>query len=173
MSRFTDDRDSGPILVTHLALLIGLAFPIWLASAASDPHIVSQSRTPAQHWLLLATSGLMCLGIGDTAAAVMGRIWGKHPLHRGTRRTWVGVAAGAAAMAVAGLGVLWAAAQGCSLTHREARKGELHLEHLDARISAGLVMTVLGTAALEGLTGQLDNLVLPLWYMSSLAGLLN
>jgi hypothetical protein len=34
---------------------------------------------------------------------------------------------------------------------------------------AGLFATVLGTAGLEGLTGQLDNLVLPLWYMAALA----
>jgi hypothetical protein len=41
----------------------------------------------------------------------------------------------------------------------------------DSFIIAGLFATVVGTAGLEGLTGQLDNLVLPLWYMASLASL--
>lgn len=31
MERFTDARDAGPIYVTHFALLLGMALPVWLS----------------------------------------------------------------------------------------------------------------------------------------------
>lgn len=61
MTAFTDSRDSGPVLITHFALLLGMAIPIWIAPESS----------------YVAISGVAILGVGDSAAAIVGSRYNK------------------------------------------------------------------------------------------------
>lgn len=56
--RFIDERDTcGPIVVSHIFLILGISIPIFLASS------------PA---------GVVCLGLGDAMASTMGKKFGRH-----------------------------------------------------------------------------------------------
>ncbi|KAF8983940.1 hypothetical protein BGZ46_009177 [Entomortierella lignicola] len=59
---FLDARDGGPIILSHLYLLIGCATPVWLA----EQHI------------LAGLSGIFALGVGDAMASIIGKRFGKH-----------------------------------------------------------------------------------------------
>lgn len=56
--RYIDDRDTcGPIVVSHIFLMLGISIPIFLASS------------PA---------GIICLGMGDAMASIVGKRLGRH-----------------------------------------------------------------------------------------------
>ncbi|KAI7823822.1 hypothetical protein BC939DRAFT_156071 [Gamsiella multidivaricata] len=59
---FLDARDGGPIILSHLYLLMGCATPVWLA----EQHI------------LAGLSGIFALGVGDAMASIVGKRFGKH-----------------------------------------------------------------------------------------------
>ncbi|KAI7845351.1 hypothetical protein COHA_001058 [Chlorella ohadii] len=69
MTAFTDARDSGPILITHFTLLLGMAAPVWLSNALSSDNIGSSLEGGAggqpehqQPLWLAAHAGIMILG---------------------------------------------------------------------------------------------------------------
>ncbi|XP_076444325.1 dolichol kinase-like [Babylonia areolata] len=76
---FVDDRDQGPVLLTHIYLLVGLSLPLWL----SHNIVVGDVRN---------FCGVISLGIGDTIACVVGMKYGntKWP---GTKKSIEGTAA--------------------------------------------------------------------------------
>ncbi|KAL6752989.1 hypothetical protein V8C86DRAFT_528157 [Haematococcus lacustris] len=190
MSQFTDERDDSALYFTHLALLAGMAAPVWLASIAARPlpspmcmqppssstmelgptpldatlpllsspaTIVacsaSATRTLHAQWWVIATAGMVSLGVGDTAAAVAGRLLGRHRLSASGCKTWEGLAAAVACMLAATLAVFayvdaWAV--------------------LGWRVCAEAAAHMVGVAVLEAVTKELDNLVLPLWYTTCL-----
>lgn len=55
---------------THIWLLMGCAFPLTAAYTLFDGHVL-----PSE-WALWSCSGIVFLGIGDSAAAVMGTWYG-------------------------------------------------------------------------------------------------
>lgn len=59
---FLDGRDGGPIILSHLYLLMGCATPVWLA----------------EHHILAGLSGIFSLGVGDAMASIVGKRWGRH-----------------------------------------------------------------------------------------------
>ncbi|KAF9172462.1 hypothetical protein BGX21_005332 [Mortierella sp. AD011] len=59
---FLDARDGGPIILSHLYLLVGCATPVWLA----EQHV------------LAGLSGIFALGVGDAMASIIGKRFGKH-----------------------------------------------------------------------------------------------
>ncbi|KAG9324405.1 hypothetical protein KVV02_004425 [Mortierella alpina] len=59
---FLDDRDGGPIILSHLYLLMGCAVPVWLA----------------EHHILAGLSGIFALGVGDAMASIVGKRFGRH-----------------------------------------------------------------------------------------------
>jgi len=61
---FVDERDEGPVILTHIYLLIGCSIPLWIHCC------------PVTHVALY--SGLLSLGIGDTLASVAGLKFGRH-----------------------------------------------------------------------------------------------
>ncbi|KAG0050732.1 hypothetical protein BGZ83_004479 [Gryganskiella cystojenkinii] len=63
---FLDGRDGGPIILSHLYLLMGCATPVWLA----------------EHHILAGLSGIFSLGVGDAMASIIGKRFG--------RRRWPG-----------------------------------------------------------------------------------
>ncbi|EWM24180.1 dolichol kinase [Nannochloropsis gaditana] len=78
---FLDDRDMGPLVVTHLYLLLACAFPLWLS------FLLPPNRPPS-----LPLAGILVVGMGDAAAATVGTLCGKHRWPW-TRRTLEGSAA--------------------------------------------------------------------------------
>lgn len=76
---FQDDRDTGPFIFSHFALLFGLAAPVWISKHA---HLGP----------LAQAAGAIAVGAGDTAAAFVGRRCGRTAIP-GTCKTFEGTAA--------------------------------------------------------------------------------
>jgi dolichol kinase len=57
-SIFTDERDTrGPLVVSHIFLLVGCAVPVWMSLFTGDSPI---NALPIEGF-----SGVLCLGCGD------------------------------------------------------------------------------------------------------------
>lgn len=77
---YTDGRDhQGPVVISHIFLLIGCAIPLWL-SLASLPRSGSGTmrgwEIPTREVSMVA--GVVCVGLGDAAASLIGRRYGRH-----------------------------------------------------------------------------------------------
>lgn len=79
LAPYVDGRDHrGPIIVSHIFLLIGCAIPLWLSLAA-----IERVGTGAFEGWDVATrdssmvSGVVCVGMGDAAASLIGRRYGR------------------------------------------------------------------------------------------------
>jgi len=68
---FADDKDVGSLAFTPIYLLAACSLPLWLY-----PSICLEEVYTGQH-LLPLLSGLLSIGIGDTAASVFGTWIGK------------------------------------------------------------------------------------------------
>ena len=105
---YVDGRDlRGPMVVSHVFLLVGCAVPFWLSLAALPSTQVAQQAKPAEStwsWLTQPSSslppapslqdpfsgwsfaqrdvsilsGVICVGMGDAAASLIGRSIGQH-----------------------------------------------------------------------------------------------
>jgi len=145
MGPFADERDSGCLLLSHFSLLLGCAGPLWIV----PPAPLDAAPAPLAAW-----AGVLALGVGDAAAGAVGALAGRTRLLRGWPKTWEGTCAGAlATFAVAAAAV----AAG-------APAGQAGGRAPWASIAAATV----GASALEALTGQLDNAVVPLHYYALL-----
>jgi hypothetical protein len=57
-SIFTDERDTrGPLIVSHIFLLVGCAVPVWMSLYGSE--------LPSNALPIEGFSGVLCLGCGD------------------------------------------------------------------------------------------------------------
>ena len=110
LAPYVDGRDHrGPVIVSHMFLLIGCAIPLWLSLATVE----RTGKAPWEGWDvkkqdLSMVSGVICVGMGDAAASLFGRRYGRH------RWCWSGGKSieGSLAFAIAviiglGLGRLW------------------------------------------------------------------
>jgi dolichol kinase len=70
-SVFADEKDAGTLALTPIYLLVGCSLPLWLYPSISSEEIYAGQR------LLPLMSGLLTVGIGDTAASVFGTWIGK------------------------------------------------------------------------------------------------
>ncbi|KAF9969826.1 hypothetical protein BGZ73_007635 [Actinomortierella ambigua] len=168
---FLDDRDRGPIILSHLYLLIGCATPVWLAGQD----------------VLAGLSGIFALGFGDAMASIVGRRWGRHRWP-GTVKTVEGTAAFVASILVAA-GViqmlLWLFVQdqtlspvldslikmqtppGLAAAMHESEGHGVVLKAVGAMVlgAVGAIarygLAVSGAAMLEAVSEQNDNLVIP------------
>lgn len=148
MISFTDERDSGPILVTHLSLLLGMAVPIWLSRYLA---VSAGWRAGTLSQTLCGACGIAVLGVGDTAASVVGRSVGCLPMYRGAQKTVEGTVAGACCTFL----FLWAL---CMLLG--APQEQLW------RLCLGSVAVSISAAVLEAITCQLDNIFVPLYSLA-------
>ncbi|KIX00336.1 uncharacterized protein Z518_10475 [Rhinocladiella mackenziei CBS 650.93] len=86
LAPYVDGRDHrGPVIVSHIFLLIGCAIPLWLSLAAAPRF----GQDPWVGWDtdirdLSMVSGVICVGMGDAAASLIGRRYGK------TKWYWAG-----------------------------------------------------------------------------------
>ncbi|EEA21846.1 phosphatidate cytidylyltransferase, putative [Talaromyces marneffei ATCC 18224] len=84
LAPYTDGRDHrGPVIVSHIFLLIGCAIPLWL-SLADLPHVSVDDDMdgPWSGWEVPTrdvgmVSGIVCVGMGDAAASLVGRRYGR------------------------------------------------------------------------------------------------
>ena len=79
LAPYVDGRDHrGPVIVSHIFLLIGCAIPLWLSLAA----IERTGDPPWEGWdvsrrEMSMISGVVCVGMGDAAASLIGRRYGR------------------------------------------------------------------------------------------------
>jgi dolichol kinase len=79
LTPYVDGRDlRGPVVVSHIFLLIGCAIPLWLSLAGVE----RTGDEPWQDWNVQTrdvsmVSGVVCVGMGDAAASLIGRRYGR------------------------------------------------------------------------------------------------
>lgn len=170
LAPYVDGRDHrGPVIISHIFLLIGCSIPLWLS--LSD--LVRNDLGPWVGWDVPArdtsmVSGVICVGMGDAAASLVGRRYGRLKWFWGGGKSlegsvafavavWAGLLAVRAWLMVGGWPVAGADLAGASSTVRF---------WLWTACKAGLAAG--GTSATEAiLTGCNDNVVVPivLWLL--------
>ncbi|KXT01136.1 hypothetical protein AC578_10892 [Pseudocercospora eumusae] len=174
---YVDGRDlRGPVVVSHIFLLIGCAVPLWFSLAS----IQRAGDVPWRDWELAdnkrevaMVSGVICVGMGDAAASLIGRRYG--------RRKWIWVGGksleGSAAFAVAvTIGLMaaraWQFSGGWNDSNKtfsfddESNSTHFILDWIWALMKA--VFCACGASFMEAvLTGANDNVVVPvaLWLL--------
>jgi dolichol kinase len=138
MYQFVDERDGGAVILTHLYLLLGCAAPLWL-------HYSLLPSQPTRLELLPALSGVLVLGVGDSAASLFGVALGRSRWGGGSHKT----IEGSLAMFFAVVGCAGAIAP-------------------DAVAHRGLWAASALATLVEAWTDQIDNLILPLVFYSAL-----
>lgn len=79
LTPYVDGRDyRGPVVVSHMFLLVGCAIPLWLSLAGTK----MVGETPWEGWQVTSrdlgmVSGVICVGMGDAAASLIGRRYGR------------------------------------------------------------------------------------------------
>mmetsp|Transcript_44496 Transcript_44496/g.100567 ORF Transcript_44496/g.100567 Transcript_44496/m.100567 type:complete len:581 (-) Transcript_44496:34-1776(-) len=158
MSRYLDTREDtsrGDLVLTHLYLLLGCAIPVWLEPEDEEPALLDAGARGAAvasctEAMLLRSSGILLVGIGDACAAACGVRFGrtKWPC---THRTAEGSAAFLA-------GILVMAA----LAHRAAC-GSSEIAAVGEWLPSFLGAVSL-SALFEAYSQSIDNLTLPLYF---------
>ncbi|TKA62970.1 hypothetical protein B0A55_12494 [Friedmanniomyces simplex] len=175
---YVDGRDlRGPVVVSHIFLLIGCAVPLWFSLASmersgGEPWVEWELAGNARESAMLA--GVICVGMGDAAASLIGRRYG--------RRKWIWVGGksleGSAAFVVAvtiGLmaGKAWQVLGGWNDTVKSqsghlGHEGNATLLLAWTASLAKAVFCACGASFMEAvLTGANDNVVVPvaLWLL--------
>ncbi|KAL9126075.1 MAG: hypothetical protein Q9217_004819 [Psora testacea] len=79
LAPYVDGRDHrGPVIVSHIFLLIGCAIPLWLSMAALPRGgwaAWEGWEVPERDLSMIA--GVVCVGMGDAAASLIGRRYGR------------------------------------------------------------------------------------------------
>jgi len=143
-------KQSGIFVVTHIAMIFGCALPLWVKEA-----LFSSSLEPRYSPLsvsLLPLIGILALGVGDAAGAVVGVYCGRHKWP-GTRRTIEGSIAMFVSMYSFLLVILYYTPN-LSLSGSTLRDSVLAWRTFGPSL---LILTLL-----EAFTCQIDNLCLPL-----------
>ena len=163
LAPFLDARDAGPLILTHLYLLLGCAVPVWLGTVAPPPSL-APSVGGGMARAAVPYAGVLVLGVGDAFASAVGVHAGR-TRWPGSRKTLEGSAAGAAST-LAVLAMLLrldgAAERSVSSTHAawDQQPGVLAWAGISACTALAFV--------LEAFTLQIDNLFLPLFYQTLL-----
>lgn len=83
LTPYVDGRDlKGPVVISHIFLLIGCAIPLWLSLGTlprTGTAYLSGWEVPTREVSMV--SGVICVGMGDAAASLIGRRFG--------RRKWI------------------------------------------------------------------------------------
>lgn len=80
LAPYVDGRDHrGPVIVSHIFLLIGCSTPFWISLAGTE----RMGNDPWQGWEcstldISMITGVVCVGMGDAAASLFGRRYGRH-----------------------------------------------------------------------------------------------
>ena len=161
LAPYVDGRDHrGPVIVSHIFLLIGCAIPLWLSIAAvrrsddssfDDWYIVNRD--------LSMISGVVCVGMGDAAASLIGRRFGRR------RWPWTGGKSleGSLAFAIAVLLGLTLARFWLLMGGWEGDSGDNWMTF----VQKGLISACGASLTEAVLTGGNDNVIVPvvLWLL--------
>ncbi|KKA27863.1 hypothetical protein TD95_003242 [Thielaviopsis punctulata] len=156
LAPYVDGRDfRGPVVISHIFLLIGCAIPLWLTLA-------SLRRSDSAGWEMEVrdvsmVAGVVCVGLGDAAASLIGRRYGHWKWYWGGGKS----VEGSVAFAMAVCGGLMAASGWM-------RVGRWPVdEPVEFGRAAGhaLGCGTLASLTEAGLTGGNDNVIVPvvLW----------
>ncbi|OJD12680.1 hypothetical protein AJ78_06766 [Emergomyces pasteurianus Ep9510] len=173
LAPYVDGRDHrGPVIISHIFLLIGCAIPLWLSLAG----IPRGGGPPWEGWEvetrdLSMVSGVICVGMGDAAASLVGRRYGRHKWFWGGGKSIEGSMAFAGAVLVGILVArLWLIVGGWDRYSSVPMSLVISSPWPMMAISRGWAVTVgksivaaLGSSFMEAvLTGGNDNVVVPL-----------
>jgi dolichol kinase len=149
---FTDCRDQGVFVLTHLYLLLGCAVPVW----------VSNDQVNAG---LAPFAGVLILGAGDAACAIVGSTWGKTRWVSDGRKTVEGTLAGITCTLICAgiIGIFIHPTAAATATAATATTTSVSTSNILQSWQRVVIATV-ATCMLEGLTSMCDNLVLPLFF---------
>ncbi len=161
LAPYVDGRDlRGPVVISHIFLLIGCAIPLWL-SLGSLPrtghgHLRGWSMPTRE---VAMVSGVVCVGLGDAAASLIGRRYGHRKWFWGGGKSLEGSAAFATAVFLGLMAAhMWLRLGGWAATNRNADAWQTTMQKTGACASiASLTEAVL--------TGGNDNVIVPvvLW----------
>ncbi|OAX81577.1 hypothetical protein ACJ72_04079 [Emergomyces africanus] len=173
LAPYVDGRDHrGPVIISHIFLLIGCAIPLWLSLAG----IPRAGSLPWEGWEvekrdLSMVSGIICVGMGDAAASLVGRRYGRHKWFWGGGKSIEGSMAFAGAVFVGILAArLWLIVGGWDSNISMPMSQVIFSSWPMMAMSRGLAVMVgksivaaLGSSFMEAvLTGGNDNVVVPL-----------
>lgn len=130
---FLDSKDCGSLILTNIYLLVGVSWPLWVYPA-------SLKIQPSP---LVLYSGVISVGIADSAASVIGTTVGRLRWGAGSDKT----VEGSLAAIISSLGFVWALSEIWLVT---------------VTSWSAVTMAVLGMVITEALSKQVDNLTLPL-----------
>jgi dolichol kinase len=165
LTPYVDGRDlKGPVVISHIFLLIGCAIPLWLSLGTlprTGAAYLSGWEVPTRE--LSMVSGVICVGMGDAAASLIGRRFG--------RRKWIW----GGGKSIEG-SVAFATAVGLALVLAKAwlRIGGWPANNADTWVmTIGKSGVAAGVASLTEavLTGGNDNVVVPVVLWLSVKGL--
>ncbi|KAK5952597.1 dolichol kinase [Knufia fluminis] len=161
LAPYIDGRDyRGPVIVSHIFLLIGCAIPLWFSLASTE----RLGDGPWAGWEVASrdlsmVSGVICVGMGDAAASLFGRRYGRTKWYWGGGKSIEGSVAFTLAVMI-GLMASWLWLRIGGWVEFDAR--EIPLAALKA-LAAGA-----GASLMEStLTAANDNVVVPigLWLL--------
>uniref|UniRef100_A0A3Q0S5J8 dolichol kinase n=3 Tax=Heroini TaxID=318529 RepID=A0A3Q0S5J8_AMPCI len=140
LTLFLDERDSGPLILTHIYLLLGMSLPIWLFPGPCAPKGILPGAGG-----LVPYAGVLAVGVGDTVASVFGSTMGE--IHwPGTKKTMEGTATSVFAQIIAvAMFLIFDSSINLNSTY------------------SWIVGSITLVAMLEAYTSQIDNLLLPLY----------
>ncbi|XP_030061893.1 dolichol kinase [Microcaecilia unicolor] len=140
LALFLDERDSGPVILTHIYLLLGMSFSLWLF-----PRSCASSKVTSGTGTLVPYSGVLAVGVGDTVASVFGSALGEMRWP-GTKKTFEGTMLSIFAQIIFVALIL--------------------IFDNSVNLNAGytwLLASITLVSLLEAYTSQIDNLLLPLY----------
>lgn len=142
LSLFLDERDSGPLILTHIYLLLGMSLPIWLV-----PRPCTQKGSLGGARALVPYAGVLAVGVGDTVASIFGSTMGEIRWP-GTKKTFEGTMTSIFAQIISVALIL------------------IFDSGVDLNYSYAWILGSISTVSLlEAYTTQIDNLLLPLYLL--------
>ncbi|KAI9304697.1 hypothetical protein BJ944DRAFT_81742 [Cunninghamella echinulata] len=144
LTEFIDNRDLGPVILSHIYLLVGCAVPVWLGSSNT----------------LASLTGILALGFGDSAASLVGKKFGKYKWP-GTKKTVEGTLAFIITVFISSIIIMY-----CSSVLR-VNDVVTFIASAGRREWLRYFYVVTMTGLLEAFSSQNDNIIIP-FYMYAL-----
>lgn len=170
LAPYVDGRDlRGPVVISHIFLLIGCAIPLWLSLGAlprTGSGYLAGWEVPTRDVSMVA--GVICVGLGDAAASLIGRRWGHRKWLWGGGKSLEGSVAFATAVFVGLMAAhLWLQIGGWSQSVASASSFPLDSSShpLPAAIAKSGFCASMASLTEAVLTGGNDNVIVPviLW----------
>lgn len=171
LAPYVDGRDHrGPVIISHIFLLIGCSIPLWLS--LSD--LPRAGLGPWAGWEVPSrdvsmASGVICVGMGDAAASLIGRRYGRLKWFWGGGKSLEGSVAFVVAVTCGLMAVrAWLVLGGWPVSGVESADRTMFSPPFWASTLVKAVLAAAGTSATEAiLTGCNDNVVVPvvLWLL--------